>query len=72
MQTLKLKYHTLSSDDLNVIKSYQVSYNNVLRWMYNRVVENTTEKQREQQVKLLNNIDNLDSWFIRSASKQAM
>lgn len=72
MQTLKLKYHTLSSDDLNVIKSYQVSYNNVLHWMYNRVVENTTEKQREQQAKSLNNIDNLDSWFIRSASKHAM
>ena len=71
MQTLKMKYHTNSDDDLMLIKSYQSQYNSVLRFMYNRVCDGLNEKNRESLTKSLNNIDSLDSWFIRSAAKQA-
>ena len=70
MQTLKIKYHTVE-DGLNYIKAIQQQYTNLLRWMYNRVYDGFSEKQCEQQTKLLNNIDMLDSWFVRSATKQA-
>ena len=39
--------------------------------MYNRVLDGNLEKQCEQKAKLLNNLGLLDSWFIRSAAKQA-
>ena len=39
--------------------------------MYNRVHDGNLEKQCEQKAKLLNNLGLLDSWFIRSAAKQA-
>lgn len=70
MQTLKIKYHT-TQQQLDKIKQYQKQYTNLLRWMYNRVREGVPEKQREQQSKNLNNLSLLDSWFIRSAAKQA-
>ena len=70
MQTLKLKYH-IDSKQLEEIYSYQKQYTNLLRFMYNRVCDGKLEKQCEQKAKLLNNLDLLDSWFIRSAAKQA-
>lgn len=70
MQTLKIKYHT-TQQQLDKIKQYQKQYTNLLRWMYNRVREGVPEKQREQQSKNLNNLSLLDSWFVRSAAKQA-
>jgi hypothetical protein len=39
--------------------------------MYNRVHDGNLEKQCEQKAKLLNNLDLMDSWLIRSAAKQA-
>lgn len=71
MQTIKIKYHTLQQDKLETIKVYQDKYTNLLRWMYNRVHDGFTEKQRERLSKQLNNIEILDSWFVRSAAKQA-
>lgn len=71
MQTLKIKYHTQTQGEQQTIKQFQKEYSNALRWMYNRVREGVKEKQREQQARQLNNINNLDSWFIRSAAKQA-
>lgn len=71
MQTIKIKYHTTSQEDLDAIKVYQDKYTNILRWMYNRVRDGFAEKQREKLSKQLNNIDILDSWFTRSAAKQA-
>ena len=71
MQTLKITYHTINNDDLITIKAYQTQYNSVLRYMYNRVCEGVKEKKREQLTKTLNNIKLIDSWFIRSAAKQA-
>ena len=70
MQTIKIKYHT-DSNNLDVIRDYQDKYTNLLRWMYNRVRDGLAEKQREKLVKTLNNLDILDSWFIRSVAKQA-
>ena len=70
MQTLKIKYHS-SEENISLIKDYQRQYSCVYRWMYNRTDEGMSEKEREHQVKLLNNIDLLDSWFIRSACKEA-
>lgn len=71
MQTIKIKYHTISQEDLDTIKFYQDKYTNLLRWMYNRVRDGFTGKQREKLSKQLNNIDVLDSWFIKTASCQA-
>lgn len=71
MQTLKIKYIVSNDDDKNLIKDYQCQYSKLLRWMYNRVCDGFTEKKREQKSKQLNNINLLDSWFIRSASKEA-
>ena len=70
MQTLKIKYHT-DTQSVNIIKSYQHQYTNLLRWMYNRVRDGISEKQREHDTKSLHNINLLDSWLIRSAAKQA-
>lgn len=71
MQTLKIKYHTNNIKELDLVKKYQAQYTNLLRWMYNRVRDGVIEKNREQMSKQLNNINLLDSWFIRSASKEA-
>lgn len=71
MQTIKVKYHTTYQENLDTIKIYQDKYTNLLRWMYNRVRDGFTSNQIEKLSKRLNNIDILDSWFIRSAAKQA-
>ena len=58
-------------DDLDLVKDYQREYTNLLRWMYNRVRDGVKEKEREHLSHSLNNLSLLDSWFVRSAAKQA-
>ena len=64
MQVLKIKYKT---DDqlLDIIQDYIRQYSSVQHFVYNRIQEGKSQKDIKQQIKLLNNIDLLDSWFIQ-------
>ena len=66
MQTIKIKYKT-SDDNLSLIKSYQRQYSSCLHYIYNRTLENLSQKEIKEKVKHLSNINLLDSWFIQSA-----
>ena len=67
MQTLKIKYKTSSTEDLNIIKEYQKQYSSCLHYVYNRTLENISQKEIKERVKHLSNISLLDSWFIQSS-----
>ena len=67
MQTLKIKYKTSSLEDLNLIKEYQKQYSSLLHYVYNRTLENISQKEIKERVKHLSNISLLDSWFIQSS-----
>ena len=64
MQILKIKYKT-DDKSLNIIQNYMKQYSSVLHFVYNRVQEGKLQKDIKQQIKLLNNVDLLDSWFIQ-------
>ena len=59
---MKIKY---TCDDLKLIKMYIQQYTSVNHYVYNRIQEGLSQKQIEKQIKSLNNINLLDSWFIR-------
>jgi IS605 OrfB family transposase len=66
MKTIKLPYK--SSENLtSVLKQYS----NVVRYSYNRFLENNTEKDTRHLTKSLNNIDLLNSWLVQCAIKDA-
>ena len=67
MQTIKIKYKTSSLEDLNLIKEYQKQYSSLLHYVYNRTIENISQKEIKERVKHLSNINLLDSWFIQSS-----
>ena len=67
MQTLKIKYKTSSTKDLNLIKEYQKQYSSCLHYVYNRTLENISQKEIKEKVKHLSNINLLDSWFVQSS-----
>ena len=64
MQILKIKYKT-DDKSLNIIQNYMKQYSSVLHFVYNRVQEGKLQKDIKQQIKTLNNINLLDSWFIQ-------
>jgi len=66
MKTIKLPYK--SSENLtSIIKQYSC----VVRYSYNRFLECSTEKEVRYLTKSLNNIDNLNSWLVQCAIKDA-
>ena len=67
MQTLKIKYQTSSHEALSLINEYQRQYSSCLHYIYNRTLENLSQKEIKEKVKSLSNINLLDSWFIQSA-----
>ena len=67
MQTLKIKYKTSSLEDLNLIKEYQKQYSSLLHYVYNRTLENISQKEIKEKVKHLSNVNLLDSWFVQSS-----
>ena len=71
MVTIKLPYKTTELTDIELIDTYIHQYNSCLRYMYNRVTENKTEKDLRLLSKQLNHIEILDTWFIQSAIKDA-
>ncbi len=64
MLVLKLKYYT-DDQSLSIIQDYMRQYSSVQHFVYNRIQEGKSQKDIKQQIKLLNNIDLLDSWFIQ-------
>lgn len=71
MQTLKIRY-IVSDEDKSLIKEYQRQYSNVLHCAYNRVIEGKTEKEITDIIYRLNNLDLMDSYFVRSAVKESV
>ena len=64
MQVLKFKYQT-DDQSLDIIQDYMRQYSSVQHFVYNRINEGKSQKDIKQYIKLLNNIDLLDSWFIQ-------
>ena len=64
MQVLKVKYQT-DDQSLRIIRDYMRQYSSVQHFVYNRIQEGKSQKDIKQQIKLLNNVDLLDSWFIQ-------
>ena len=64
MQVLKIKYQT-DDQSLCIIQDYMKQYSSVQHFVYNRIQEGKLQKDIKQQIKLLNNVDLLDSWFIQ-------
>ena len=64
MQVLKIKYQT-DDQSLHIIRDYIRQYSSVQHFVYNRVQEGKSQKDIKQQIKTLNNIYLLDSWFIQ-------
>ena len=70
MVTLKIKYTTESSN-LDIIQEYRKQYSSVLHCAYNLRFKDTSEKDTEHQLKTLNNISLIGSFFKRCAVKYA-
>ena len=64
MQVLKIKYQT-DDQSLDMIRNYMKQYSSVQHFVYNRIQEGKLQKDIKQQIKTLNNINLLDSWFIQ-------
>ena len=64
MQVLKIKYYT-DNESLDIIQNYMKQYSSVQHFVYNRIQEGKLQKDIKQQIKTLNNINLLDSWFIQ-------
>ena len=64
MQVLKIKYQT-DDQSLDIIRDYMKQYSSVQHFIYNRINEGKSQKDIKQQIKLLNNVDLMDSWFIQ-------
>ena len=64
MQVLKIKYQT-DDQSLDIIRDYMRQYSSVQHFVYNRIQDSKSQKDIKQQIKTLNNIDLLDSWFIQ-------
>lgn len=62
MKTIKLPYYS-DFDFYEILKQYS----SVVRWSYNRFLENMKEKDVRQNSKYLNNINLLNSWLIQCA-----
>ena len=64
MQALKIKYQT-DKESLDIIRDYMKQYSSVQHFVYNRIQDGKSQKDIKQQIKLLNNVNLLDSWFIQ-------
>jgi len=65
--TIKLPYETENMTDLDLLRK---QYSNVVRFSFNRFKEGHNQKDIRKLCKELNNIDELNSWFIQCAIKE--
>lgn len=72
LTTLKIKYSCKSDEDSLIIQNYINNYNNVLRFTYNRKVDNPSITDVELNIlqKGMNNVF-LGCWFLSSARVEA-
>jgi hypothetical protein len=70
MKTIKLPYQ-ISELDSSIVKKYRQQQSIIIRYAYNRFLENKTEKEIRLLCKNLNNIDLLNSWLVQSAIKKS-
>ena len=66
MITIKLPYET-SEENLLKIQLLRRQYSSVLRSAYNSFNKGLKQKEVRDKVKELNNIENLNSWFVQNA-----
>ena len=67
MKTIVLPIYT-SEDNKKKIVLCQKQFSNIVHYSYNRLIDNNlTTKEIEHSISSLNNIDLMDSWFIRCA-----
>lgn len=64
MQVLKIKY-SCDGGSKSLIKDYMRQYSSIQHYVYNRIQEGCSQKDIKNQLKTLNNINLLDSWFIQ-------
>jgi hypothetical protein len=65
IKTIKLPYKT-EINNIDFINNLMREQSIVMKWSYNRFLENKNEKEIRDLVSNLNNIKDLDSWFIQS------
>jgi hypothetical protein len=70
MITVKLPIN-LTEEQKTVLYEYQRQQSIVIRYSYNRFLDGKNLKEIEQLIKGLNNIETIDSWFIRSGVYKA-
>ena len=66
MTTLKIKYEFANDKDRLLFKKYLRQYASCLHFVYNRIKEGLEPKVVKTQLKTLNNIELLDSWFVEN------
>ena len=72
MITIKLPYNASSVEFLPFLKRLREEQSSLIRFCYNRLVENNTENEIRTKIKTqFNNIDSLDSWYIASTITEA-
>lgn len=74
MITLKLKYRLLHEQDMSLIYNYQRQYSSCLHFLYNRISDNPSIKEKELRL-LYSNINNCSlicKWIYQCAIKEAI
>ena len=75
MQTLKIKYSLNNPSDKDIILSYMKAYSSCLHYMFNRIKDSSFNElscRRLYQLKQINNIDILSSWFVQASIREAI
>ena len=71
MKTHKFPIYTQNKEDKNLLKKLQQQFSSAVHYSYNRILEDISSSIIEQNFKTLENVDLLDSWFIRCARLKA-
>lgn len=66
MQVIKIKYQT-DQFSRETILNYMKQYSSVQHFIYNRYADGFSQKQIKEQIKSLNNIQLMNSWFVQCA-----
>ena len=73
MITLKLKYRLKDEQDMSLIIDYQRQYSSCLHFLYNRISDNPSIKEKELRL-LYDNVNNcslINKWLFQCAIKEA-
>ena len=74
MQTIKIKYQTLSIEDKNLIGEYQKQYSSCLHYNYNRIKDNQLISEKDLRTNLSNirNVNLINSYLMQCSIKEAI